>query len=66
MRIRGMELQKAPEGCNVGKIQPAIAGFEDGKDHELRIPVNSLLKLKKTRKHSFLEPLERNTTLNRT
>jgi len=61
-----MELQKAPEGCNVGKIQPAIARFEDGKDHELRMHVSSLLKLQKARKHSFLEPLERNTTLNRT
>lgn len=54
MRIRGMELQKEPEGCSVGRIQPAVAGFEDENDHELRMHVSRLLKLEKAREHSFL------------
>lgn len=50
----------------MGRVQPAISGSEDGKDDELRMHMSSLLKLEKARKHSFLEPLERNTLLNRT
>lgn len=42
-----MELQKRSQGCNVGRILPAIAGFDDGKNHELRMDVSSLLRLKR-------------------
>lgn len=38
----------------MGRIQPAVAGFEDENDHELRMHVSRLLKLEKAREHSFL------------
>lgn len=52
--MRHIELLKRSEACNMGRVLPAIAGFDDGKDHEPRIHVSSLFKLGKARKKPFL------------